>query len=61
MARKALLNKQKKEPKFAVRRYNRCKRCGRAHGYYRKFGLCSICLRELVHRGEVPGVAKVSW
>ena len=28
---------------------------------YRKFGLCRICLREMAHRGELPGVTKSSW
>jgi small subunit ribosomal protein S14 len=28
---------------------------------YRKFGLCRICLRMMVHQGEVPGVTKASW
>ncbi|MBI2246308.1 MAG: 30S ribosomal protein S14, partial [Nocardioides sp.] len=27
----------------------------------RKFGLCRICLREMAHRGELPGVTKSSW
>ena len=40
MAKKALIEKWKSEPKFEVRRYNRCKVCGRPHGYMRKFGLC---------------------
>jgi small subunit ribosomal protein S14 len=61
VARKALINKAESKPKFDVRGYNRCKRCGRAHGYYRKFALCRICLRELAHRGELPGVVKSSW
>lgn len=61
MARKALINKSRRPPKYKVRAYNRCLRCGRAHAYYRKFGLCRICLRELAHRGEIPGVAKASW
>ncbi|MDA8315476.1 MAG: 30S ribosomal protein S14, partial [Actinomycetota bacterium] len=26
-----------------------------------KFGLCRICLRQMVHAGEVPGVTKASW
>ena len=46
---------------FKSRYYNRCGRCGRSRGYYRKFDLCRICLRELVHAGEVPGVRKASW
>jgi small subunit ribosomal protein S14 len=61
MTRKALLVKQKKKQRFPVREYNRCQRCGRAHGYYRKFGLCRICLRELAHEGKIPGVTKASW
>jgi small subunit ribosomal protein S14 len=28
---------------------------------FRKFGLCRICLRELAHNGELPGVTKASW
>ena len=56
-----MLVKQKRPQKFAVREYNRCQRCGRAHGYYRKFGLCRICLRELAHEGKIPGVMKASW
>lgn len=61
MARKALVEKQKKEPKFAVRKYNRCMRCGRARAYLRKFGLCRICFRELALEGKIPGVVKASW
>ncbi len=61
MARKAQLEKMKKEPKFNVRKRNRCKRCGRPRGYYRKFGICRICLRELALQGELPGVRKASW
>lgn len=61
MARKSLVAKAKRAPKFEVQGYNRCSRCGRAHAYYRKFGVCRICLRELAHRGELPGVVKASW
>ena len=61
MAKKALLEKWSKEPKFKVRKYNRCKRCGRPRGYLRKFELCRICFRELASRGEIPGVTKSSW
>ncbi len=56
-----MLVKQQKPQKFKVREYNRCQRCGRAQGYYRKFGLCRICLRELAHEGKIPGVTKASW
>jgi small subunit ribosomal protein S14 len=61
MAKVALIVKARKTQKFKVRRYNRCNVCGRARGYFRKFGLCRICLREMAHRGLVPGVTKSSW
>ena len=61
MAKKALVIKQKRPQKYSTRNYNRCKRCGRPRAYYRKFHLCRICLRELAHRGELPGVTKSSW
>ena len=43
------------------RQHNRCTRCGRPRAYYRKFGLCRVCLRELANKGELPGVTKASW
>ncbi|MEW6309153.1 MAG: type Z 30S ribosomal protein S14, partial [Bacillota bacterium] len=55
MAKKALVEKWKQEPKFAVRRYNRCRVCGRPRGYLRRFGMCRLCFRERAHRGELPG------
>ncbi len=61
MAKKALVNKAKRKPRFAVRGYTRCNRCGRPRAVYRKFGLCRICLRELAHAGHLPGVQKASW
>jgi small subunit ribosomal protein S14 len=61
LAKKALLQKQQRKPKFAVRAYTRCRRCGRARSVYRKFGLCRICFREMAHNGEIPGVTKASW
>ncbi|MGN7611620.1 type Z 30S ribosomal protein S14 [Magnetococcales bacterium HHB-1] len=61
MARKALIVKNKRKPKFSARAYNRCRRCNRSRGYLRKFGLCRICLRQLALRGEIPGVIKASW
>jgi len=61
MAKKALLNKQQAKPKYRVRSYTRCQRCGRSRAVLRKFGLCRICLRELAHQGAVPGMTKSSW
>ncbi len=43
------------------RKRNRCRLTGRPRGYYRKFGLARNKLRDLMMRGEVPGVVKASW
>ena len=58
MAKKSLVEKWKRTPKFKVRKYNRCRRCGRSRAYLRRFGMCRICVRELALRGELPGVVK---
>jgi len=47
--------------KYAVRRRNRCRKCGRPRAYLRKFALCRLCFRELALRGEVADVIKSSW
>ncbi len=61
MARKALIVKANREPKFKVRKYNRCSICGRSRAYYRKFDMCRICLRKYANAGKLPGVIKSSW
>lgn len=74
MARLSLVNSQRnrlenhlkakragKKSAFPTRVYNRCKLCGRRHGYMRFFAICRICFRELAMRGEIPGVTKSSW
>jgi len=61
VARKALIVKANRPPKFRVRQYNRCKLCGRPRAYMRKFGICRICFRQLCYRGEIPGIRKASW
>ncbi len=61
MAKKALIVKQKRTPKFSVRKYSRCKICGRPRGYMRDFGLCRICFRKLASEGQIPGIKKASW
>jgi len=48
-------------PKWRVRHRNRCKQCGRARAFLRKFDLCRICFRNLALRGDIPGVIKSSW
>jgi len=61
VAKTALVVKAARKPKFKVRAYTRCNRCGRPHSVFRKFGLCRVCLREMAHAGELPGVSKSSW
>ena len=61
MAKKALIIKSQRTPKFSTRRYNRCKNCGRARAYLRRFGLCRICFREMALMGFIPGITKASW
>jgi small subunit ribosomal protein S14 len=61
VAKKSMIARQARPPKYRVRAYNRCKLCGRPHGYLRKFGICRICFRELAYRGVIPGVTKASW
>lgn len=44
-----------------VRLRNRDAADGRPRGYLRKFGLSRVKMREMAHRGELPGVHKSSW
>ncbi len=61
MAKKSWIVKQKREPKFKVRKYNRCALCGRSRSYMRDFGICRLCFRKLALQGKIPGVKKASW
>ena len=61
MAKKSLIAKAKRTPRYKVRAYSRCNRCGRPRAVFKKFGLCRICLRELAHNGSIPGMTKSSW
>ncbi|MBN2125359.1 MAG: type Z 30S ribosomal protein S14 [Deltaproteobacteria bacterium] len=61
MAKKSLIAKANRKPKFQVREYNRCPVCGRPRAYLRKFGLCRICFRQMALKGVIPGVIKSSW
>ena len=61
MAKKSKIVKMSKTPKYKVRQYTRCERCGRPHGVLRKYGICRICFRELAYKGQIPGVKKSSW
>ena len=61
MAKLSLIAKARRKPKFGVRKYNRCRSCGRPRAYIRKFEMCRICFRKLALAGDIPGVIKASW
>lgn len=61
MAKKSMMIKASRAPKFKVRAHNRCPICGRPRGYYRKFDMCRICFRKYSSKGLIPGVTKSSW
>ena len=61
MAKKSLIVRAQKTPKYQTRAVNRCRLCGRSRAYMRKFGVCRICFRELASVGRLPGVTKSSW
>ncbi len=61
MAKKSVIARANKTPKYSTRIVRRCWRCGRKRGYMRKFNLCRICFRELANRNEIPGIKKSSW
>lgn len=61
MAKKSQIAKSNKKPKFSSRIVRRCFKCGRRRGFFRDFGLCRICLREMANEGLIPGLKKSSW
>lgn len=61
MAKKSMIVKAQRKPKFSTRVIHRCQVCGRPRGYIRHYGICRICFREMASRGEIPGVTKASW
>ena len=61
MAKKSIKIRASRKPKFEVREYTRCSRCGRPRAVLKKYGICRICFRELAYKGQIPGVKKSSW
>lgn len=61
MAKKSMIAKQKRTPKFNVQGYTRCSICGRSRSVYQDFNLCRICLRKMANEGLIPGMRKSSW
>ncbi|MGI8872384.1 MAG: type Z 30S ribosomal protein S14 [Candidatus Limnocylindria bacterium] len=61
MAKKSMIAKSRRTPRFPVQQHNRCSICGRPRGYMRRFAMCRICFRERALEGLLPGVTKSSW
>jgi len=61
MAKKSMIIKAQRKPKYMSRVVRRCHICGRPRGYMRKFEMCRICFRKLANEGMIPGVVKSSW
>lgn len=70
MARKALISKQAKmyEKRFVkwesvkgTKYYNRCRLCGRTHGFFRDFWVCRVCLRKYAREWKIMWLRKASW
>lgn len=61
MAKKSMIIKAVRTPKYSTRQYNRCQLCGRPRGYLRKFKMCRLCFRKYASEGLLPGVTKSSW
>lgn len=61
MAKTSKEVRETKKLKYKIRYRNRCKLCGRPHGFMRRYGICRLCFRELALNGEIPGVRKASW
>ena len=61
MAKKSMIIKSERPPRFKTQAHSRCKLCGRPRAFIRRFTLCRICFRKLALAGEIPGVTKASW
>ena len=61
MAKISMIVRAGREPKYAVRKVNRCQVCGRPRAFIRHFALCRICFRQMALKGQLPGVKKSSW
>ncbi len=61
MAKKSMIIKALRKPKYMTRTVRRCRVCGCPRGFLRKFAMCRICFRKLANEGMIPGVTKSSW
>jgi len=61
LAKKSMIAKAARKPRFPVQKHSRCAICGRPRAFMRRFGMCRICFRERALDGLLPGVTKSSW
>ena len=61
MAKKSMVIKANRKPKFEVRAIPAASVAGGPGPIIRDFGMCRICVRQLAARGELPGIRKASW
>lgn len=61
MAKKSVIARALKKPKYESRIVRRCFHCGRKRGYIREYNICRICFREMASKGLIPGIKKSSW
>lgn len=59
MAKTSKKVSQRRKAKFSTREYNRCKICGRPHGYLRKYGICRICFKAGIQREKFQASEKL--
>jgi small subunit ribosomal protein S14 len=60
LAKKSMIAKAQRPPRYKVQQHHRCQLCGRPRAFLRRFTLCRICFRKPL-AGEIPGVTKASW
>ena len=61
MAKKSLIAKALRPPRYRTQEHSRCALCGRPRAFMRKFGMCRICFRNHATLGLIPGIKKSSW
>ena len=61
MAKKSVIQRALKTPKFKSRVVRLFFMCGRKRGYMRDFDMCRICFREAANEVLIPGIKKSSW
>lgn len=61
MAKKSMIAKAARKPKFKVRAYTRCQFVGVRIRFIEILEICRVCLRKMGNEGLIPGLKKASW